>query len=128
MLRPDYIISYWVLFWDLLFILNVVSYNPKFALILGFIGNMFHLIEKIIFNPIQDVFTFMTIIVLIKVIPIYTIYKYSITHKDIVITFCLIILYLLWIYLNNISLSNISNKLKQNKGPLFVIINNLNKN
>ena len=34
MLRPDLILSYWFLVWYLLYILNIVSYNPKFALIL----------------------------------------------------------------------------------------------
>ena len=48
MIRPDFILSYWFLFWYFLFILNIVSYNPKFALILGLINNLFHLIEKII--------------------------------------------------------------------------------
>ena len=105
-----------------------MSYNPKFALILGFIGNIFHLIEKIMFNPLKDILIFTTIIILIKVIPIYTISKYSITYKDIIVTFCLTLFYLLWIYLNNISINNISNELKQNKGPLFVIINNLSEN
>ncbi len=124
MLRVDFILSYWFLFWYFLFILNIVSYNPKFGLILGLINNLFHLIEKIIFNPLRDVFTFSIIIILIKIIPIYTIYKYSITYKDVIMTFCLIILYLLWIYLNNKSINEISKQLRQNNGPLYKIINN----
>ena len=122
MLRPDLILSYWFLVWYLLYILNIVSYNPKFALILGLINNLFYLIKKLIYNPLKDVFVFSIIIILIKIIPIYTIYKYPITKKEIIITFCLIIMYLLWIYLNNKSINEISKQLKYNKGPLFMMI------
>ena len=103
--------------------MNIVSYSPKFALICALVSNIFNLFEKIMFNPLRDVLIFSIIILLIKVIPIYTIYKYSITYKDIIVTFCLIILYLMWIHLNHKSINDISKQLSQNKCPLFIMIN-----
>ena len=38
-LRIDLVFSYWILLWYILYILNIIKYNPKIALLLAIIVN-----------------------------------------------------------------------------------------
>lgn len=40
-MRLDYVFSYWIFAWYLLYIAKITKYNPKFVLILGIIENSF---------------------------------------------------------------------------------------
>ena len=57
--RFDQIFSYWIFVWYLLYVLGVISYNPKFALIIGVITNLFVLLIKIILKILFLIYSFL---------------------------------------------------------------------
>jgi hypothetical protein len=98
MTRIDYIFSYWIFFWYILYAFKFTRYNPKFAIICGVIENI------IIFGlmlrygtkkKLMILFLIMTF--LLKIIPLYSMQKIAIQKQDIVATFTLFIFYLAWI-------------------------------
>ena len=85
-MRLDYVFSYWILAWYLLYIAKITKYSPKFVLILGIIENSFII--------------FILLNIFIKIIPYYTVRNDKIIKKDIIATIILFIIYCLWLYIN----------------------------
>jgi hypothetical protein len=121
-----FIYSYWLFAWFLLYLLNIVHYNPIFYLIIGYILTIFEFIYLILnktnkYNLIKYAF----INIIIKVIPIIILIflnKYKFNSNDIYIGFILIIIYLLLMIIMNI------NPLLEYKKLLDTYINNDNNN
>jgi hypothetical protein len=101
MLRVDFIFSYWIFFWYILYIFNITNYNPKFIIICGLIANLIILFLMFYYktNP-KLIYLFVIMMCILKIIPIYTIWNSKIKMNDIFITIFLIILYLLWIFIH----------------------------
>jgi hypothetical protein len=123
MLRPDYIFSYWVLLWYVLFMLNVTIYNPLFLLYIALFLNILGIYDKL--SSMRNTLIYIFIIILIKIIPIYSIRHTTIRIQDIYISLLLFFIYLLWIFMNDISIKHIHLELKKNKGPIFVNIHKI---
>jgi hypothetical protein len=121
-----FIYSYWLFTWFLLYLLNIVHYNPIFYLIIGYIITIFEFIYLILnktnkYNLIKYAF----INIIIKVIPIIILIylnKYKLNSNDIYIGFILIIIYLLLMIIMNI------NPFLEYKKLLDTYINNYNNN
>ena len=103
MIRPDFIFSYWIFVWYLLYIFGFVkTYSPKFAIIFGIIENVIILFLMFYYKTKIDlVLLFVIMFLLLKIIPIYTIWNEKINKKDIISSFFLFIFYLFWCYVNN---------------------------
>ena len=102
-MRVDFIFSYWVVFWFVLYLCGL-SYNPKFALITVAIINMIEILIMIFYNrQIKTILSFTLIIIVFKLFPIYMLRKTSIQTKDMYAFICLFLLYSIWIYLNHTS-------------------------
>lgn len=108
--RFDFVFSYWIFAWFILYYLKVVNYSPLFALVIGFIYNIFLYIyliyvyknDKTKYN-FYVLFDFVIVNFFIKVLPIYYllfIQKNKITIHNILQTFILFTFYLLWIIIN----------------------------
>ena len=97
-IRPDYLLSYWVFAWYLLYMTGLVAQNPKFAILLALIENLFVLITMVYLKvrP-KKIIYFAIMIVLIKVIPLWTVLKHKIELRDINATFGLVLMYIGWI-------------------------------
>jgi len=101
MQRLDFIFSYWIFFWYILYICNLITYNPKFLIILGLIANVVILLIMIYYKTkYRLVYLFVIMMFIIKIIPIYTIWNTKIKLNDIYISIILFIIYLLWIHIN----------------------------
>ena len=50
---------------------------------------------------------------IIKIIPLYLIWNTNIKWRDIVFTFILLFIYIIWLYINNVSIYYVLNELKQ---------------
>jgi hypothetical protein len=130
--RIDFIFSYWVLTWYILYMLKMVTYNPLFAILLGMIENI-ALLLYISLNgaSLSTILKFAIITIVMKIIPYYTLMKDKIVKRDIFATMFLFIIYLLWLLVNNISLFDmygaINDSLIRNKGttPGIMVINNI---
>jgi len=102
MIRIDFIFSYWIFIWYLLYINQLTNINPKFALICGIIHNLIIIRFMIYYKTKHNlVINFIIMCIIIKIIPLYTIQQTTIKKLDIIIMIKLFIYYLLWIILNN---------------------------
>jgi hypothetical protein len=131
--RFDYIFSFWIFAWYLLYIAKIIKYSPKFVLILGIIENCFLLLFMIIFQThIINILGFIILNIFIKILPYYSIRNEKITKKDIIATIVIFIIYCIYLYIctgyNVINYYIIisSSALKdQNKTPALKILHKL---
>ena len=127
--RFDFVFSYWVFVWYILYEMNLVKYNPKPALIIGLIENIGKL--GLMFyhsNSMNNILLFCIINLFIKVIPLWRLRQTEYTMNDILIIPILFIIYIIWLLINNIDLIKTMNKsydeIKYDKpfGPLMYYI------
>ena len=110
----DYLFSYWIFVWYLLYFFRITKYNPKFVLICGVIENIILLFFMIYYNTNLNVIIFFIFgMFIIKIIPTYIIWNTIIKWKDILFTFILFFIYIIWLYINNKSLYYVFNEIKQ---------------
>ena len=103
MIQIDYIFTYWIFVWYLFYIGKVIKYSPKIAIILGIIHNLgilFLLLYYKLFLQIgkyRSIFLFIFIMIIIKIIPLYTIRKDKYRWNDFIFLCFLFLVYNLWI-------------------------------
>lgn len=101
MVRIDYIFSYWIFFWYLLYICKLVKYNPKFAIICALIENIVTLMFMLYYKTKQKtILLYIILNFILKIIPLFTIRNTKIKINDIYFSIILFILYLFWIKMN----------------------------
>ena len=113
-MRFDYLFSYWIFVWYLLYFFRFTNYNPKFVLICAIIENIFFLFFMIYYKTyLSVIILFLLGMFIIKIIPLYLIWNTNIKWRDIVFTFILLFIYIIWLYINNVSIYYVLNELKQ---------------
>ena len=130
--RIDFIFSFQIFVWYLLFIFKYTKYSPKLALIIALFHNTLVLILMIYYkvNLFQIIF-FCFLNLFIKIIPLWTLRNNK--SYDIKATLTLVIIYMIWLYINNTNVIIVYNKqinnIKNNKpvGPVTEFINKLFK-
>lgn len=97
-IRPDYIFSYWIFGWYLVYMLGWVTPNPKFAIYIALLENLFVLSSMIYsrVNP-KKIFYFSIVILLIKVLPLWSLRNSKIKERDIYATVGVFLMYVGWI-------------------------------
>ena len=133
--RIDFIFSYWLFFWFILYKLNIVIYNPYLGLIIGLIVNTIMFILYLIYKNYYKAFLFVIINFIIKIIPIYVLRNTSIQKKDIYALFILYSIYLIYKYLLDkdtklfhLKINMNSYKNKNINTPFMILLDNLIKN
>jgi hypothetical protein len=134
-LRPDLVFSYWIYFWFLLYILRIIQYSPKFALILGLIDNIIMLFLMLNFGTKKKtILYFILINTFIKIIPLYLLRNERIKMRDIYFTIVLSFLFVLWIHMNsqtlvgNLKLVHDSLLQGKNGTPFLSLISKIERN
>ena len=86
--------SYWIFVWYLLYLVGV-PYNPKFALTIGVIANVYVLCTLIYYkNKWINIVLFCTVNFFIKVVPLWTLRHTPYTKEQILATLVLFMIYL----------------------------------
>ena len=100
-MRFDFVFSYWIFVWYLLYISKFTSFTPKFAICVGIIENIV-LLSFMILNGSnkRTIFYFVFINTIIKLIPFYTLRKETVALKDVKPMLVLFAVYLVWIFVN----------------------------
>jgi len=94
--------SYWIFVWYILYMYNVINYNPKFAIIIGIIENISILLLMLYFNTkLKTIVLFVIVVCSTKLIPLYTLWNTKILIKDIISTFILLTIYCIFMIINN---------------------------
>jgi hypothetical protein len=115
------IFSYWIFLWYLLYTLKLVKYNPKFSILCGLLENLFILILMFYYGTRKNlVLLFLIMMIVLKIIPLYMIWREKIYFKDILFTFVLFGIYLIWIVFNKKSISDFT------KQTMDLILHNKN--
>lgn len=101
MIRVDYILSNWIFFYYIIFILkkNHKLPSPKLLFIMGLIHNLLSLLLISLYNNNYRIkYYYFIMMVIFKVLPLYTIYN---TTNDYYFSLYLIIFYICWLIINN---------------------------
>ena len=128
--RIDFVFSYWIFTWYLLFIFKYTKYSPKLGLIIALIHNTILLMIMIFYKyNIYNILFYCIINLFIKIIPLWTLRNNK--SYDIKSTLILFFIYNIWLYLNKTNLFllfiNQRNNIKSNKaaGPVTEFINKI---
>lgn len=135
-IRFDFVFSYWIFLWYLLYEWKFTKYNPKFALVVGLFENCVYLICMIFYkNSILTIWLFVIVNFFIKILPLYMIIETPLQKSDIVFSFVLFCVYIVWLIVNRVNLyKHIKDPLKifreneTDKTPMVSIINHYVKN
>jgi hypothetical protein len=104
LIRSDFIFSYWIFLWFILYIIQIVPYSPKFVIILGILENIILFILMIVYNaPYNKIIKFVIINTLIKIIPLVIVWRDKIKCQDIYATVIYFLIYMIWLHYNRIN-------------------------
>ena len=106
-IRPDFIFSYWIFVWFILYFTRIVSINPKLWLLIAFIENIMNTVIIYLKSKMYMVVRFIIITILIKVLPLYYLWNTKIRSIDVFFSIALFVMYLGWLYINNYSIYTI---------------------
>jgi hypothetical protein len=102
--RFDFVFSYWIFAWYMLYALRVTSYSPKAFLILSVSINIFIFLLMIYYkNSILYISLFIIANFIIKVIPILLIHHIPIRTRDYYAGVVIFLIYNIWLYINGTS-------------------------
>ena len=125
--RFDFIFSYWIFIWYILYELKIVSYNPKGALVFALVENLI-LLGLLFYYSYPHILTFCILNFFIKVVPLWRVLHTPYTIKDVYATFVLLLIYFVWLGIHKANviqifkhqIENIKNK--QPIGPLLYVL------
>jgi len=118
--RFDFVFSYWIFVWYLLYEVKLTTYNPKLAILLGLFENACILGMMIYFNNAWTyIFLFCLVNLFLKVIPFWRLRHTSYAKKDAYALLFYFMIFLTWIYVNDQTLTKYAleryKQLKTNK-------------
>jgi len=140
-IRPDYLFSYWVFVWFLIYYFIPISpffrkyANPLLALCFALIENIFQFIYFIYFHlNIWIIIYFLLMMFFVKILPIYFLLDRKIIwSNDIFLLFIVFAVYNFYLFLNRTNLIEIyqttieSIQKGENKTPLFYLFSLITK-
>lgn len=101
--RFDLVFSYWIFTWFLLYYFKIIQYSPKLALCISIIENVILFCVMLFISNVSwmVLVKFLLINTIIKIIPIYLVWKDEINWlQDIIKILSLFFVYVIWVYLN----------------------------
>jgi hypothetical protein len=103
--RFDFIFSYWIYIWFIVYKLRLTNYNPKLFLIGAFLENLLYLFLMLYYhNSFIYIGLFIIINLFIKVFPLWLLWKTPTDYKsDILFGLFLMALYFVWLIINKVN-------------------------
>lgn len=150
-IRPDFIFSYWILSWFLIYyfvnlskksssssssggLVWITKYNPFLALCLGVLENIVFATYIYFYSSMEIFVHFILSMILIKFFPLYLLWKTPIKPaRDLSALFVLFLVYLGWLYIHGLNSIVVYKKVfeyvttGQSKTPLFSIFDSIEK-
>ena len=122
-IRPDFIFSYWIFVWFILYFTRIITINPKLWIIIGLTFEIIFIFLMLKFN-FYYIFRFIFVNFWIKVLPLYLLSNTKIRSIDVFYSFALFFMYLLWLYINNQSIYTIYEMIynSHTKNPKYISI------
>lgn len=105
--------SYWIFIWYILYVFNLIKYNPKIGLLFALIANILLLILMIWYKTTTHlVFLLLLVMLFEKIIPLYTIWNTKIRRQDIYFFVILFSIYIAWIIIDKQNNHEVINSIK----------------
>lgn len=134
LIRPDFIFSYWIFAWFLLYFFKVTKYNPKYLLLLGVFENLMTIILGLYYKTsIMYIVYFIFIIIIMKIIPLYLSWNnknnFTSLRSDLTASICVFVLYSFWLYFNGTDVISIQRRIvnsiieEKNETPILWLVN-----
>jgi|LauGreDrversion4_2_1035121.scaffolds.fasta_scaffold02683_18 hypothetical protein len=101
-IRPDFIFSYWIFVWFILYFTHSITISPKLWLWISLVENIVS-IFFMLHSKFYYILRFIVINFFIKMIPLYLLWKEPIRKSDIVYSGIVFIVYNLWLFINNMN-------------------------
>jgi hypothetical protein len=128
-IRPDFIFSYWILVWFILYFLQIVTISPKLWMIFGLLHNV-ALVFLMAYHRVKFMYFvyFSIVLLLTKILPLIYLRNVKIQQEDIWVSILVFIVYLGWLAWNNKSILQILREISQsiihgeNRTPLMGFI------
>lgn len=100
-MRFDFVFSYWIFAWYLLYMAKIVQPSPKLVILLGIIENTALLLGMILYGSnLRTISSFILINTFIKLLPYYSLRREKIQSSDWKPTVIVFLLYCCWLYFN----------------------------
>lgn len=100
-MRIDFVFSYWVYFWYILYAFKITTFSPKFPMLLGLIDNIIMLLLMLLYGTQPStIIQFVLINTIIKAIPLYFMINEPVQKRDIYATIILFTLFVIWLHIN----------------------------
>ena len=114
--RIDYLFSYWLFTWYILYELKIIEYNPKLGLTIAVIVNLLELLIMVYYNY-KYIILFILINFTIKLIPLWRLKDIKYETHDINRLLYVFIIYIIWLIYNNFTINDINfiDDIKNNK-------------
>lgn len=100
-IRIDFVFSYWIFAWFLLYYFKFTSFNPLFALEIATAENTIVFLLMIYYKvPTLNLISFLLINFFIKILPLIYLWNTKIIMRDIIAFIVVYLIYLLWLLIN----------------------------
>ena len=100
MITPDLLLSYWLLLWFIMYLLNIIKYSPKLWFIIALIYII--IITLCMYKKNMNfILLFILIAIVGKVIPLYIMRKDKYIFNDFLFGLLIVIFYLFWVKYRN---------------------------
>lgn len=111
MFRIDFIFSYWIFTWYLLYMARITIYSPKLGLIITVIAAIVSYMLLKTANTFTMVYA-LIIVSFIKIFPLITLWREPIRQKDIWVLFILFVIYNIWLWIHRETILGVYKKIQ----------------
>jgi hypothetical protein len=125
----SYIFSYWLFLWSVLYILNIVNFNPLPLLIPAIFINLVELFIMFYYkNSTFHIIIFTILLIVMKLIPYLLIRNNKVKRNDIIFSIFIYGIYIVWLYITGKNIIDLLNeyiiRIKKDKalGPITTFL------
>jgi hypothetical protein len=111
MFRIDFIFSYWIFAWYLLYMARITIYSPKLVLIISLVEALFSYMLLKTANTATRIYMII-IACCIKIIPLITLWREPIRQRDIWALISLFIIYNVWLGIHGETMLRVYKKIQ----------------
>lgn len=99
-IRPDFILSYWVFVWYLAYLMGWTNASPKLLFAIGILENLATMAYIWGHATLENMIYFVVVFLLTKILPFATLWKVPITKRDVTVSVAVLAIYGIWVYLH----------------------------
>ena len=99
-IRPDFILSYWVFAWYLAYLIGWTKTSPKLLFAIGILENLLTMGYIWGYATTENFIYFILVVVLTKILPFATLWDVPVTKHDAIASVGVVAAYGVWIYLH----------------------------